>query len=116
MCVSCALMTSVMACMCHSRGCYCDFVTMVAAPPAAAACHVIICPASRGSRSNSGPASFSNLDSVPSTVRLLRVQGKELDFFIVSEPAWLGQRFPDEAAQVRRPCVALISTDKTWIT
>ena len=44
------------------------------------------------------------------------VQEKELDFFILSEPAWLDSQFPKEAAQVRRPCVALISTDKTWIT
>ena len=43
-------------------------------------------------------------------------QGKALDFFIVSEPTWLDERFPGEAAKVQRPCVALISTDKTWIT
>lgn len=48
--------------------------------------------------------------------RFFSEQGKALDFFIVSEPAWLDARFPKEAAQVGRPCVALISTDKIWIT
>jgi hypothetical protein len=41
--------------------------------------------------------------------------GRELDFFFVSEPEWL-QKFPDDAKRVKRPCVALVSTDKTWIT
>lgn len=41
--------------------------------------------------------------------------GRELDFFFVSEPAWLAD-FPTEGKSVRRPCAALISTDKQWIT
>jgi hypothetical protein len=46
--------------------------------------------------------------------RYYEEQGRELDFFFVSEPAWLS-RFP-EANKVKRPCVALVSTDKTWMT
>lgn len=40
--------------------------------------------------------------------------GREQDFFFVCEPEWLNQ-FP-EAKSVKRPAVALISTDKQWIT
>ena len=48
--------------------------------------------------------------------RLFGEQGRKLDFFLVSEPAWLDAKFPAEAQRVRRPCVALVSTDKIWIT
>ena len=43
-------------------------------------------------------------------------QEREVDFFFVCEPAWLEQKFPAEAKKVRRPAIALISTDKIWIT
>ena len=39
---------------------------------------------------------------------------REVDFFFVSEPAWL-DKFP-ETKKVQRPCVALVSTDKKWMT
>ena len=48
--------------------------------------------------------------------RLLLERDTEVNFFLVSEPAWLDDMFADKAKQVRRPCVALISTDKQWIT
>ena len=48
--------------------------------------------------------------------RLYREQGKEIDFFRVSEPAWLDTAFPSEAKQVGRPCVALVCKNKTWAT
>lgn len=48
--------------------------------------------------------------------RLLLERDTEVNFFLVSEPAWLDDKFPDKAKQVRRPCVALISTDQQWIT
>lgn len=48
--------------------------------------------------------------------RLLLERDTEVNFFLVSEPAWLDEKFADKAKQVRRPCVALISTDKQWIT
>ena len=47
--------------------------------------------------------------------RYLREKGVAQNFWLVSEPAWLDERFPDDAKKVRRPCVALISTDKKWI-
>lgn len=49
-------------------------------------------------------------------VRLFGEKGRARDFFLVCEPQWLDARFPDEATRVRRPCVALVSTDKIWIT
>lgn len=48
--------------------------------------------------------------------RLFGEQDRKLDFFLVSEPTWLEARYPEEAKRVRRPCVALVSTDKIWIT
>ncbi len=42
--------------------------------------------------------------------------GKEIDFWIVPEPKWLEAKYPKEAKMVKRPCVALISTDSMWIT
>lgn len=47
--------------------------------------------------------------------RLLLERDQQVNFFIVSEPAWLDDKFPSKAKQVRRPCVALISTDEQWI-
>ena len=34
------------------------------------------------------------------------VQNKDLDFFIISEPAWLDEKYSSLAKQVRRPCAA----------
>ena len=48
--------------------------------------------------------------------RLFGDKGKPLDFFLVCEPEWLDAKFPAEARKVKRPAVALISTDATWIT
>ena len=49
-------------------------------------------------------------------VRLFGEKNRKLDFFLVSEPTWLDAQFPQEAKRVGRPCVALVSTDKIWIT
>ena len=49
-------------------------------------------------------------------VRLFGEKNRKLDFFLVSEPTWLDTMFPQEAKRVGRPCVALVSTDKIWIT
>ena len=49
-------------------------------------------------------------------VRLFGEKDRKLDFFLVSEPTWLDTMFPQEAKRVGRPCVALVSTDKIWIT
>lgn len=40
----------------------------------------------------------------------------QADFFLACEPSWLEKRFPDKAARCRRPAVALLSPDKTWMT
>ena len=47
--------------------------------------------------------------------RLFAEKDKELDFFLVSEPTWLDEKFPAEAKRVGRPCVALVSPDKIWM-
>lgn len=48
-------------------------------------------------------------------VRHLKSLNKtEYDFWIVPEPKWL-ERYPEQARRIRRPCVALVSTDKDWI-
>ncbi|KAF8072354.1 hypothetical protein HT031_000013 [Scenedesmus sp. PABB004] len=49
-------------------------------------------------------------------VRYFQEQGRPTDFYLVPNPAWLDARFPAEAKQVRRPCMALVSTDKQWVT
>eukprot|EP00887_Chlorella_sp_A99_P002509 scaffold6.g2509.t1 len=43
-------------------------------------------------------------------------QGKEADFFLAVEPAWLQARYPEVAKRCRRPAVALLSPDKAWMT
>lgn len=48
-------------------------------------------------------------------VRFFKEINREVDFYLVPEPGWL-DKFPDQAKQISRPCVALVSTDKTWIT
>ncbi|EIE18275.1 hypothetical protein COCSUDRAFT_60467 [Coccomyxa subellipsoidea C-169] len=49
-------------------------------------------------------------------VRLFGEKERKQDFFLVCEPTWLDKQFPQEAKRVGRPCVALVSTDKIWIT
>ncbi|MEW5298422.1 MAG: hypothetical protein WDW36_001546 [Sanguina aurantia] len=49
-------------------------------------------------------------------VRFFKEIGRPVDFYFVPEPAWLASKFPAQSAQVRRPCVALMSSDKVWIT
>ncbi|KAL6762336.1 hypothetical protein V8C86DRAFT_1784739, partial [Haematococcus lacustris] len=48
-------------------------------------------------------------------VRFFKEQGKERDFHFVPEPKWLDAKYPEQAKKVKRPCVALVSTDKNWI-
>ena len=49
-------------------------------------------------------------------VRYYKEQGRETDFYLVPNPAWLDAKFPAKAKQVARPCMALVSTDVQWIT
>ena len=48
--------------------------------------------------------------------RYYNEQGRETDFFLVPNPKWLDAKYPDKAKQVRRPCMALVSSDTVWIT
>jgi hypothetical protein len=49
-------------------------------------------------------------------VRYFKEQGRPIDFYMVPNPTWLDAKFPQQGKQVARPCVALVSTDKQWIT
>ena len=49
-------------------------------------------------------------------MRYFREQGREPDFYLVPNPAWLDARYPSKAKQVARPCMALVSTDAQWVT
>eukprot|EP00882_Tetradesmus_deserticola_P004462 GHRQ01004707.1.p1 GENE.GHRQ01004707.1~~GHRQ01004707.1.p1 ORF type:complete len:211 (+),score=90.42 GHRQ01004707.1:121-753(+) len=49
-------------------------------------------------------------------VRYFKEQGREQDFFLVANPTWLDAKFPEQAKQVKRPCMALVSSDKQWVT
>lgn len=49
-------------------------------------------------------------------VRYFNEQGRERDFFLVPNPTWLDAKYPAQAKQVRRPCMALITTDEQWAT
>lgn len=48
-------------------------------------------------------------------VRFYGEKEKEIDFYLVPEPVWLDARYPDRAKRVRRPCIALVSTDPIWM-
>lgn len=62
------------------------------------------------------PQNESLAEQLRERVRFFKEQNKELDFYIVPNPTWLDAKFPKEAKQVKRPCVALVGTDKMWIT
>ena len=47
--------------------------------------------------------------------RFYKEQNMPLDFFMVPNPTWLDAKFPAQAKQVRRPCVALVSPDELWV-
>lgn len=47
--------------------------------------------------------------------RLFNEKGKPLDFWLVAEPAWLDESFAEKSKKVKRPSVALVSTDEIWI-
>ncbi|KAL3690352.1 hypothetical protein R1sor_016661 [Riccia sorocarpa] len=48
-------------------------------------------------------------------LRYFGEKNREQDFWLVIEPSWLS-KFPDMEKRIKRPAVALISTDSTWIT
>uniref|UniRef100_M8CBC7 Ycf54-like protein n=1 Tax=Aegilops tauschii TaxID=37682 RepID=M8CBC7_AEGTA len=47
-------------------------------------------------------------------LRLYEERSKEQDFWLVIEPKFL-DRFPNVAKRLKRPAVALVSTDRNWI-
>lgn len=49
-------------------------------------------------------------------VRFYGEQGRENDIFFACEPAWLKERFSEQAKKVKGTAVALLSTDKQWMT
>ncbi|XP_078446602.1 YCF54 isoform X2 [Wolffia australiana] len=48
-------------------------------------------------------------------LRLFAERGREQDFWLVIEPKFL-DKFPNVAKRLKRPAVALVSTDGPWIT
>ncbi len=62
------------------------------------------------------PLSTSVAEQLRERVRFFKEQGRDTDFYLVPDPVWLDKRFPELGKQVKRPCVALVSTDKMWIT
>lgn len=61
------------------------------------------------------PQNESLAEQLRERVRYFKEINREIDFYLVPEPKWLEQKYPQEAKQIKRPCVALVSTDKTWI-
>ncbi|KAK9813708.1 hypothetical protein WJX73_004235 [Symbiochloris irregularis] len=48
--------------------------------------------------------------------RMFGETSKDINFFLVPEPAWLDSKFPNEGKRVGRPSLAVVSPDKQWIT
>jgi Protein of unknown function (DUF2488) len=48
-------------------------------------------------------------------LRLFGEKTRPRDFFLVSQPNWLDAKAGANASRVRRPAVALVSTDEVWI-
>ncbi|PSC74027.1 hypothetical protein C2E20_2723 [Micractinium conductrix] len=49
-------------------------------------------------------------------VRYLGEKGEAVEMLFVCEPEWLDRLFPEEAKKIRRPAVALLCPDKSWMT
>jgi hypothetical protein len=56
------------------------------------------------------------LDVSAATCRYFKEINRPIDFYLVPNPAWLDAKFPQQAKQVKRPCMALVSTDEQWMT
>jgi hypothetical protein len=61
------------------------------------------------------PQNESMAEQLRERVRFFGEQNRERDFYFVPEPKWLDAQYPELAKKVKRPCVALVSTDKNWI-
>jgi hypothetical protein len=49
-------------------------------------------------------------------LRYFKEINRPIDFYLVPNPTWLDSKFPQQAKQVKRPCMALVSTDEQWMT
>lgn len=49
-------------------------------------------------------------------VRYLSEKGEDVDMLFVCEPEWLERLFPEQAKRLRRPAVALLCPDRSWMT
>ncbi|PRW60984.1 hypothetical protein C2E21_0507 [Chlorella sorokiniana] len=58
----------------------------------------------------------SMAENLRERVRYLAEKGEEVEMLFVCEPAWLEKLFPAEAAKCRRPAVALVCPDRSWMT
>lgn len=56
------------------------------------------------------------LNCAPCHLCTVQETNKDIDFYLVPEPKWLDAKYPKEAKMVKRPCVALVSSDEYWIT
>ncbi len=61
------------------------------------------------------PQNESLAEQLRERVRFFKEQGRDQDFYIVPEPKWLEAKYPEQAKKVKKPAVALVSTDKNWI-
>lgn len=53
---------------------------------------------------------------LPGALSPLLLQGEDVEMLFVCEPAWLEKLFPAEAAKCKRPAVALVCPDRSWMT
>ncbi|CAI5535708.1 unnamed protein product [Closterium sp. Naga37s-1] len=60
-------------------------------------------------------AGSADEEQLKERLRWLEEKGTEQNFWLVFEPKFL-EEFPEIAKRVKRPAVALVSTDATWIT
>jgi len=61
------------------------------------------------------PQNESLAEQLRERVRFFKEINREIDFYIVPEPKWLDQKYPEQAKMVKRPCAAIVSSDKQWI-
>lgn len=67
-------------------------------------------------RSQPVPCCWHATPRCSAAARYFKEQERPRDFYLVPNPTWLDAKFPGQAKQVKRPCMALVSTDKQWIT
>lgn len=61
------------------------------------------------------PQNESIAEQLRERVRFHQEHNLDTDFYLVPNPKWLDAKFPEKAKQVKRPCMALVTTDKQWM-